>query len=91
MFLTTFGVRPGLGSPAQSYALAALGAMLLGLLANLVCIWTIPNWKLRIRTGCVRDGAMLRLDLGLTTWITVGSLLLGFVLSALAAVLSGEE
>jgi len=80
VLLTIFGNKPGFGSIGPVFLSAAMIAMLLSLLCNLVCVWSIPGWKLKIRTGVATRGRELQLELGIAAWIGVLSFVVGLTL-----------
>jgi hypothetical protein len=60
--------------------------MLLSVLANIISIWSLSNWKYHVKTGLVTEGKRMRLDLELMAMIAIGSFLLGMLLMVLAVV-----
>ncbi|MCP4978892.1 MAG: hypothetical protein GY935_00180 [Gammaproteobacteria bacterium] len=80
VLLTIFGNKPGFGSIGPVFLTAALISMLLAILCNLVCVWSIPGWKLKVRTGITTDGRELKRELGITAWIGVLSFVIGLTL-----------
>lgn len=80
VLLTIFGNKPGFGSIGPLFLSAALISMLLSLLCNLVCVWSIPGWKLKVRTGVTASSRELRRELGITAWIGVLSFVVGLTL-----------
>lgn len=81
--ITVFGNRPGFDTPSGVFLAIAVALLLLSLLANLVCVWSIPSWKFRVGTGQLTDATAMRRELTLTAWIGViafvSGLTLGFI------------
>ena len=65
-----------------------IGYLLLffSLLANMVCIWTIPNWKYSVKMGLIKKGSFMRLDLSFVAWIGVVLFLAGVFFISFAIV-----
>jgi hypothetical protein len=78
--LSVFGNKPGFGSIGPVFLTSSLILMLLALLCNLVCVWSIPSWKLKVRTGVTTSGRELKRELGITAWIGVLSFVIGLTL-----------
>ena len=61
----------------------SVALLVLSLLANLVCVWSIPSWKYRVSTGALLDATAMRIELSITAWFGVVSfvsaLTLGFI------------
>jgi hypothetical protein len=80
---TIFGNKPGFGAMGPIFLSIAMALMLLALLCNLVCVWSIPSWKFYVKTGEFTNGRRLRLELAITAWIGVvcfvSGLTLGFI------------
>ena len=81
LLLTVFGNKPGFGTPGGVFLVIALCLLVLSLLTNLVCVWSIPSWKYRISTGLVSDAASMRRELAITAWIGVVSFIAGVTLA----------
>jgi hypothetical protein len=47
--LTVFGNRPGFGEIGPVFLSASMALMLMALLCNLVCVWSIPSWKFYVK------------------------------------------
>jgi uncharacterized membrane protein len=81
--LTVFGNRPGFGSISEVFLAVSLSLMLLSLLCNLVCVWSIPSWKYRVKTAILSDATAMRRELAITAWIGVisfvSALTIGFI------------
>ena len=81
--ITVFGSKPGFDTPAGVLLAIAVALLLLSLLANLVCVWSIPSWKFRVATGQLTDATTMRRELTLTAWVGViafvSGLTLGFI------------
>jgi len=87
VFLTTLGPRTTAGESTQGLVkVVGLGFMLFSVVVNILCIWSLSNWKYNVRTGVVSDGSRMRLDIELVGAIAIGSLLCGLVLAVMAVV-----
>lgn len=68
---------------SQKFLSVALISLLIAILSNLVILWSIPSWKIIIRTGAVRSASYMRWNFRITTWTGVicflAGLTLGFV------------
>ncbi len=63
--------------------------MFFSIIANIVCIWSIPTWKYRIKTGQVTQGAIMRFELGTSAWLSVLSFLLGIMGATVSVIIPG--
>ena len=83
VLITVFGTKPGFSSPEGVVLAIAVALLLFSLLANLVCVWSIPSWKFRVSTGALTDATGMRRELALTAWFGVitfvAGLTLGFI------------
>ncbi len=61
--------------------------MFFSILSNMICIWAIPTWKYQVKTGKVTHGTIMRLELGLTAWLSVLSFILGMFGATLSVIL----
>lgn len=81
--LTVFGNKPGFEDPSQTVLSIALVLLLVAVLCNLVCVWSIPSWKFRVRAQLIADATRMRRELAITAWIGVvcfvSGLTLGFI------------
>jgi len=81
--LTVFGSKPGYSDLGQVLLSVSLVLLLVSMLCNLVCVWSIPSWKFRVRTRLLSDAAAMRRELAITAWIGVlcfvTGLTLGFI------------
>ena len=68
---TIFGSKAGLSGVTERVLAVAAVLMLLSLVCNLVCVWSIPSWKYRVSTGIVTDATKLRRELAVTAWLGV--------------------
>ena len=82
----TFGAKVSLETTPGRLKALGLGLMLLSVIINVFCIWSLSNWKYNVRTGLVTDGARMRLDLELTGAIASGSFLIGLTIAVLASI-----
>jgi len=85
VIIITLGIRPGVGDYRGITALLGFLSLLISIITNLTCIWTIPIYKLRIKTGVLRDSLPIRLDLGIAAWIGVITFFAGILLIGLDA------
>jgi hypothetical protein len=53
--------------------------LFLSILTNMICIWSIPTWKYHVKTGNLTQGTIMRLELGISAWISVLSFILGML------------
>ncbi|EDN66041.1 membrane protein [Beggiatoa sp. PS] len=53
--------------------------MFFSILTNMICILSIPTWKYHVKTGQITQGTIMRLELGISTWISVLSFILGML------------
>lgn len=81
VLLTLFGNKPGFSAPGAVILSLAIGLLLLALLCNLVCVWSIPSWKFRISTGMLKNGTVMRRELAITAWIGVIAFVCGLTLA----------
>ena len=78
--LIVFGNRPGfddIGAVSQTVSLVLL---LISVLCNLVCVWSIPSWKYKVKTGSLKDARGMRLELAFIAWVGVISFICGLTL-----------
>jgi len=78
--LSVFGSKPGFATPAGVVLSIAVAMLVLALLCNLVCVWSIPSWKFRVSTGALTNGAAMRRELAITAWIGVVAFVCGLTL-----------
>jgi hypothetical protein len=71
VLVTVFGNKPGFTAPGGVFLVICLVLLVLSLLANLVCVWSIPSWKYRVSVGIVTNAAAMRRELAITAWIGV--------------------
>jgi hypothetical protein len=79
--LTVFGNKPGFGAPGAVFLSVAVALLLLSLICNLVCVWSIPSWKFRVSTGALKDGTAMRRELFITAWVGVVAYVCGLTLA----------
>ena len=81
--LTLFGSKPGFATPSGVVLAIAVALLALSLVANLVCVWSIPSWKFRVNTGALTNATTMRRELNFSAWFGVltfvSGLTLGFV------------
>ena len=78
--LTVFGNRPGFDDIGAIFLSASLILLLVSVLCNLVCVWSIPSWKYRVKTGSLKDARGMWLELTITAWMGVISFVCGLTL-----------
>ncbi len=81
VFISLFGWGSSIPVGCRPYAYSSLLLIFLSLVANLICIWSIPQWKLGIQTKKIIHGRAMRWDLGLTAWAGVIAFCLGLMLA----------
>ncbi len=81
--LTVFGNKPGFDSGGQQCLSAALLLMLLAILCNFVCVWSIPGWRLRIAIQQIHHTRRMYLEIAVCTWIAVVLFVAGLTLGML--------
>jgi hypothetical protein len=57
--------------------LSAFGLLFFSIITNLICIWSIPTWKFKVKTGQLTQGTQMRIELGLSAWMSVLLFLIG--------------
>ena len=81
--ISVFGSKPGFSTPSGMMLSISVALLILSLLANLVCVWSIPSWKYRVSTGVLLDGTGMRRELSITAWFGViafvAALTIGFI------------
>ena len=81
--ISVFGSKPGFSTPSGVMLTISIGLLVLSLLANLVCVWSIPSWKYRVNTGALKDATGMRRELSITAWVGVvafiSALTIGFI------------
>lgn len=63
--LTVSGNEPGFGSIGAISLTISLALLLFSILCNLVCVWSIPSWKFKVKTNAFNDGRRLQLELAI--------------------------
>jgi len=58
----------------------ALVCLLFSVLTNLVILWSIPSWKIRIQIKELNNASSMRWDFRITTWVGVVCFLTGLTL-----------
>lgn len=81
ILLTLFGNKPGFTTPSGVVLSLSVGLLLLALLCNLVCVWSIPSWKFRVGAGILKNATAMRRELTITAWIGVISFVCGLTLA----------
>ena len=78
--ITIFGSKPNFTTPSGVILTTAVALLVLSLLTNLVCVWSIPSWKFRVSTGALENAGVMRRELAITAWIGVLSFVSGLTL-----------
>ena len=84
--VTVFGSKPSFSTVSGCFLSVALVLMLFALLYNLVCVWSIPNWKYRVSTGIVTDATAMRRELAITAWLGVIAFVSGLTLGVIGII-----
>ncbi len=81
VFITVFGNKPSFTGPGGVFLVIGLALLVLSLLANLVCVWSIPGCKYRVSVGIVTNFRSIRRELDIVAWIGVVSFVAGLTLA----------
>lgn len=81
VILTVFGNKPGFSDIGEIYLSVSLILLLMSVLCNLVCVWSIPSWKYRVSTGILSNAKGMRRELAITAWIGVISFISALTIS----------
>ncbi len=81
--ITIFGEKPHTADISGILLTVALGLLLFATLCNLVCVWSIPGWKLGIKTGRTKNNYRMKLELDIPAWIGVIFFVTGLTLAFL--------
>jgi len=57
--------------------LGAFGLLFFSIITNMISIWSIPTWKFKVKTGQLTQGTQMRIELGLSAWMSVLLFLVG--------------
>jgi len=87
VFLAALGPPTSVQTAPGLVKVIGLGLMLASVLVNIVCVWSLSNWKLNLSRDAVTDGARMRLDIEMTGWIAIGSFFVGLVTTVIPVVL----
>jgi hypothetical protein len=79
--VTVFGSKPDFSTPSGVVLAVAVALLILSLLSNLVCVWSIPSWKFRVSTGALTSAVAMRRKLALTAWVGVITFVAGLTLA----------
>jgi hypothetical protein len=83
VLLSLFGKKPGFNDLGSIALFISLLLMLFSILSNLICVWQIPKYKFAVRTGLIKNGRRMTLDLEITSWIGLISFLGALVMAVL--------
>lgn len=87
VFLAALGPSTNIESATGAFKVVGIGLMLASVLVNIVCVWSLSNWKLNVSTGVVSDGLRMRIDIEVTSWIAIGSFLVGLVVAIVPTII----
>ena len=82
--VTVFGAKPGFASPSGVVLSLAVALLILALVCNLVCVWSIPSWKYRVSTRLLTNSSAMRRELSITAWAGVITFVAGLTLAFVA-------
>ncbi len=80
LILEIFGNKPGFETTGQQCLTAALILMLISVLCNFVCVWSIPGWRLKIATDQIQNTQRMYTEIAITTWVGVVLFVMGLAL-----------
>ena len=81
--ITIFGEKPHLNDVSGQLLTVALGLLLFATLCNLDCVWSIPGWKLSVKTGRTDNNYRMKLELDIPAWLGVICFVTGLTLAFL--------
>lgn len=81
--ITIFGKKPHMADVSGQLLTVSLALLLFATLCNLVCVWSIPGWKLGINTGRDQNNYRAKLELDIPAWIGVICFVVGLTLAFL--------
>jgi hypothetical protein len=81
VIVTVFGSKPSFRTVSGVVLSIAVALLIFSLLANLVCVWSIPSWKFRVSVGALQNATAMRRELAVTAWIGVISFVSGLTLA----------
>ena len=87
VFLAALGPTTNVQTIPGLFKVIGLGLMLVSVTVNIVCVWSLSNWKYNVSTGIVSDGSRMRLDIEVVGWIAIGSFLSGLVVAVIPIVI----
>ncbi|MDH5232972.1 MAG: hypothetical protein OEY38_23200 [Gammaproteobacteria bacterium] len=71
VLISLFGKKPNFTEPGGVVLFISLGLLALSLVANLVCVWSIPSWKYRVSANTINNALGMRRELAITAWFGV--------------------
>lgn len=87
--ITIFGEQPHFDNISGQLLATALALLLFATLCNLVCVWSIPGWKLGVATGRTLNNFRMKVELEIPAWIGVACFVAGLTLSFLGGLFAG--
>ena len=87
VFLAALGPSTNISSVPGMTKVAGLGFMLASVLVNIICVWSLSNWKLNINIGIVSDGSRMRLDIEVIGLLAISSFLIGLVVAVVPIII----
>ena len=81
--ITIFGEKPHLDDLSGELLTLSLGLMLFATLCNLVCVWSIPRYKLGVNTGRTLNNFRMKVELDISAWLGVICFVAGLTISFL--------
>lgn len=81
--ITIFGEKPHLNDISGQMLTTSLALMLFATLCNLVCVWSIPRWKLGVNTGRTVNNFRIKVELDISAWLGVICFVTGLTISFL--------
>lgn len=85
---TLFGEKPHLENIAGEMLTLSLALMLFAMLCNLVAVWSIPRWKLGVKTGRTLNNFRMKIELDISAWLGVICFVCGLTISFLSLLFS---
>jgi len=75
--LTIFGSKPSFNNLSESTLSISLILQLFSAICNMICIWSIPDWKFGVATNKINNTKRIRIELGILAWVGVISFVCG--------------
>lgn len=81
--ITIFGKKPHFDDISGLLLSTSLGLLLFSTLCNLVCVWSIPGWKLGVKTGKTANNFRMKVELDIPAWLGVVCFVSGLTIAFL--------